>query len=177
MQHIQTVTVGSGGAASITFSSIPATFTDLELRLSLRSDSGGHQDFANIQLNGDTAANYFFRWLSGNGSSASSLTAGAQTKLYGINVNANGATASTFGNGSVYFPNYTSSSQKSVSADTVNENNATSANQVITALLWTGTVAISSMVITPDTGSLWQQYSSASLYGILAGSDGVTTVS
>ena len=177
MQLIQTVTVGSGGQAAIEFNSIPATFTDLQLVVSLRSNAGGHQDFANIQLNGDTAANYFFRWLLGNGSAASSLTAGAQTKLYGINVNANGATTSTFGNGNVYFPNYRSNAQKSVSADTVNENNATAANQVITALLWTGTAAISSMRITPDTGTLWQEFSSASLYGITAGSSGGVIVS
>ena len=167
MQLIETVTVGSGGAASITFSSIAADWTDLYLMLSLRSSTTGVTE-ATVDLNSTTPTS---RWLRGNGATATSGTANA------LVFNASGTTANTFSNVAVYIPNYTSSAQKSGSVDLVVENNSASTNyQYIHALLWNVTTAVTSITIADDYGS-FVEFSSASLYGILKGSDGVTTVS
>ena len=83
------------------------------------------------------------------------------------------ATSNTFGNTSVYIPNYAGSTNKSVSSDAVTENNATTASQQILASIWNNTSAITSIFVS-DTGSNLVQNSTASLYGILRGSGGAT---
>jgi hypothetical protein len=166
---ISSVTVGSGGAASIDFTSIPATYTDLVLKVSLRNNTTGLR----VRFNSDSGTNYSWRRLSGSGSAAfsdSNTTYGSpyNTFLYFSMQNTTSDTANTFSSGEMYVPNYTSSNQKSASLDSVQENNATSSNMAMQAGLWTGTAAITSVALTPDTGSspLFVQYSSAYLYGI-----------
>jgi hypothetical protein len=78
--------------------------------------------------------------------------------------NSSAETASVFGNMQIYFPNYAGSTNKSVSADSVMENNATGAYMALTATLF-GTAAITSLTFTTNNGS-FVQHSSASLYGI-----------
>jgi hypothetical protein len=89
----------------------------------------------------------------------------------------NGATANTFSNIGVYLPNYTASTAKSMSTDTVGENNATQAFQTITAALWNVTDPINQITVGFNGSDNFLQYSSATLYGILKGSDGIVTVS
>jgi hypothetical protein len=167
MQLIQTVTVGSGGAASITFSSIPATFTDLMVVVSGRCTTTD----TTATLSFNTGGAYSRRTLVGNGATSSTNTSAVDFRI-----SQSGDTASTFGNTSIYIPNYAGGAAKSYSVDTVNENNATTAFQAITAGLWDQTAAITSIVLDAVSGD-FAQYSSASLYGILAGSDGIVSVS
>ena len=158
-----TVTVGSGGAANISFTSIPATYTDLIVKFSGRTNyTGAANDGVTLAFNGSTA-NFTTRFVFGDGASPSSSTSGSYTA--GITGAAN-ATASTFGSGEIYIPNYAGSTNKSVSVDTVNENNATSALALLGATLWSITSAITSITLTPTFGTLWNQHTSATLYGI-----------
>jgi hypothetical protein len=166
MKLIQHITVGSGGAASITFSSVPATFTDLRIVISGRCSTT--DTAATLAFN--TGGTYTRRTLLGNGSAASSNTSAVDFRI-----SQSGDTASTFGNSEIYVPNYAGSATKSYSVDAVNENNATAAFQAITAGLWNQTAAITSVVLTPTSGN-FAENSSATLYGILKGSDGITTV-
>ena len=161
---IQAITVGSGGAASIDFTSIPGTYTDLCVKLSARSNAGTNYEFVNMRFNSSTSG-YTTRLIRGNGSAASSQVNGATGFEFEMQ-NGNGATGSTFGNADIYVPNYTSGNQKSVSIDSVSENNATQAFMGLNASLWTGTATISSIQIGPLLGSAWLQYSTAYLYGI-----------
>lgn len=161
-----TVTVGSGGAADITFSSIPATFTDLKLVISSRSTQAGLGEANRISFNGDTTSgNYTQKRLLGVGSGAgSSQSQTLRESLFNVGSN---ATASTFANSEIYIPNYASANAKSVSIDTVTENNATEAYAALIAILWSGTAAITSIALVPETGSsTFVQYSTAALYGI-----------
>jgi hypothetical protein len=151
---IATVTVGSGGAANIEFTSIPATYTDLLVKLSGRSTSGG-----------ETAVNLRFKSLAGDGSSASSASSTSQPEVFVGRISANTYTASTFGNMEIYIPNYTGSSNKSLSSDSVAENNATTGYNILIAGLWNNTAAITSIAFTV-AGSNFAQYSTATLYGI-----------
>ena len=160
---IATVTVGSGGAASISFSSIPSTYTDLLILYSGRDVRTGDV-YSNwkIEFNG-SSSNLSCRLLYGTGSSAAS---GTDTTIYGWQPG-DSATASTFSNNLIYIPNYTSSNYKSVSIDTVEENNTTSAYMGLTAGLWSNTAAITSITIKSYYASVNQaQYSTATLYGI-----------
>lgn len=107
MQLISTVTVGAGGAASIDFTSIAGTYTDILLVHSLRINDASYGADSVIQFNADTGANYSFRRLAGDGGSASSGS-GSNNGLYCLAGVATGTTAdaNTFGNASVYIPNY-----------------------------------------------------------------------
>jgi len=163
MVAIQTVTVGAGGASSIEFTSIPQTYTDLLIVLSGRTSNAAAADDFYVSFN-STTTNYSNRTLSGNGSTASSGNSTAWAGIYGVTNGAN-ATASTFSNAQIYVPNYTSSNNKSVSSDSVSENNATGAFSRLVAGLWSNTSAINQITITTDTGDV-AQYSTATLYGI-----------
>ena len=174
MVAIQTVTVGSGGAASIEFTSIPQTYTDLAIVLSARtnrtSPGSAMNDGALMTFN-SSATSYSNRALEGNGASASSFT-GATTSIDLIQVTTDNVTASTFGNTLIYIPNYTSSNNKSVSIDYVTENNATTALAGFTAALWSNSAAITSIKFVPQVGTLFKQYSTATLYGVTSAAYG-----
>ena len=161
--QIATVSVGSGGAANMEFTSIPATYTDLIVVASMRSDAAVVSPNVKLQFNGSTTG-YSERLVYGNGSAAASANR-ASTEILYIYGNGSSATASTFGSLNVYIPNYASANNKSVSVDTVNENNATAATAGLTAGLWSNAAAITSVKLTPETGS-FVQYSTATLYGI-----------
>jgi hypothetical protein len=140
---------------------------------SLRSLRGGFAvDEFFVKINTSTS-NLTGRSLFGNGSSTSSYAVTSGAFAYGP---AATATASTFGNFSLYFPNYAGSTNKSYSTDGVGENNATEANQVITAGLWSQTTAINAIALYASSGNL-AEYSSATLYGITKGSSGGVVVS
>lgn len=158
---ISTVTVSSATAASIEFTSIPATFDDLVLKLSARGSDSSFIVGLNVFFNSDTTGgNYSNRRLYGSGSAAASDTG------YSILISAATATANTFGNAEIYIPNYRASVNKSVSIDAVTENNATGAYQVMTARLWSNTAAITSISLQDFFAGSFSQYSSATLYGI-----------
>lgn len=164
---IKTYTLASA-AASFDFTSIPSTYTDLCLKLSLRTDRTSITSDLILQFNGDTSAAYSFRRIYGTGASAGSdnLGAGASNGLSGFADGAS-ATASTFGNTEIYIPNYAGSNQKSWSTDGVNENNSSTAYAGLYASLYTGTSAINRVTIKDYNSSNFVTYSSASLYGIL----------
>lgn len=158
-KKIATVTVGSGGASSISFSSIPQTYTDLQLLISGRDNDPGYASAFHLSFNG-TGWGSNREFYSYGGSVATGTTSG-ETAGTGA-----GATASTFGNASVYIPNYTSSNSKSISSDSVAENNSsTNAYLVFHAGNSGVTAAITSISIAPG-GALFSQYSTATLYGI-----------
>ena len=159
---IQKTTVGSGGAASIEFTSIPQTFTDLVVRSSLRSDQANLYGSSTISLNNSTA-NFTYRFVYGEGATAASFS--GSTNL-SADQNGDTATANTFSNFDMYIPNYTSSNYKSISQDSVTENNGTTAYAELGALLWSNTAAITSIKLSPASTKVWKQYSSVSLYGV-----------
>jgi hypothetical protein len=163
---LSTVTVGSGGAASIGFTSIPATYTDLVVVFSTRGGATGFPRL-DISFNGSTSLSSGIR-LTGNGSvAASSGIPNSPTTGYGGTSGGND-TASTFTNGEIYISNYTSSNNKSYSVDNVAEETATAALSALVANLWSNTDAITSITLA-DGSSAFAQYSTATLYGISNG--------
>jgi hypothetical protein len=161
MQLVSTVTVGAGGAASIEFTGIPQTGTDLLLvvspRVSLQFASVG------VRFNNDSGSNYSRRVLRGNGSAASSRSDGTDRIFFGIS-SGTGDTANTFGSMSLYIPNYAGSQAKSTSSESVSESNATTAFQDLVAGRWSGTAAITTLTLSTESVDVFLQHSTASLY-------------
>ena len=156
-----TVTVGSGGASNIEFTSIPSTYTDVIVRVSLRMTD---QVATALTFNNSTSG-YSERLLYGNGSTAASANTSGSSLGWAYLVDTPAHTANTFSNCDIYIPNYAGSAYKSVSSDSVYENNATAAEQYLNAGLWSNTAAITSIKLASTSGS-FVQYSTASLYGI-----------
>jgi hypothetical protein len=159
-------TVGAGGTSAITFNNIPQNYTDLKIVLSIRNTASSAQSLG-VRFNGSTSG-YSDRWILGNGSAASSSsdTASPMAIAYDALIGTN--TANTFSSIEIYIPNYTSSNFKSLSSDSVSENNATAANASMFAALWSNVTAISSMQFLSYSGTSqnFAQYSTATLYGI-----------
>jgi hypothetical protein len=163
MKKIQSVTVGSGGAANIEFTSIPGTFDDLAIYLSARSSTtyGNAWYEAKLQLNSSDGSS---RELYGTGSGTGSGTEASQIRILGVT--SSGATASTFGSAFIYIPNYAGSTNKSVSVDSVSENNATASIAASAAGLWANTAAVTSLKFLLLSSANFAQHSTAVLYGI-----------
>jgi hypothetical protein len=151
-QLIGAVTVGSGGAANIEFTSIPATYTDLLILCSLDSSLAAGADDIYIQFNG-SASNFNWKNLLGTGSSAISQN---NTNNQAGSIPAANVTAGVFGNASLYIPNYAGSNYKSISSDSVVENIGTVGYQALYATLWSDTAAITSIKLLPNSGTFLQ---------------------
>jgi hypothetical protein len=159
------ITVGSGGASSVTFSSIPSTYTDLVVKISARDIATGIS-WDNLRLAFNSiSSGYSAKLLYGTSSTAASLSDTAGTYFNSMYIDSADQTANTFGNLEIYIPNYTSSNYKSVSWDGVIETNSAAALVYLGAGLLSNTAAISSMTFTPLTAN-FVQYSTFYLYGV-----------
>jgi len=159
---ISSVTVSSA-TNTISFTSIPQTYTDLLFKISGRFSLDTASAF--LRYNG-TTTNGSIRWIDGDGSSATSNTDGSNQygPVHGV-VNST-KTANTFGNAEIYIHNYTSSNYKSSSTDGVTENAATATTMALGVNLWSNTAAITSIEIVGAASANFVQYSTAYLYGI-----------
>jgi hypothetical protein len=156
-ESIASVDVGAGGSSTITFSSIPSTYTHLQIRmtsLQTNATSGGTMSF-----NSDTTtSNYYYHYLLGNGSAAS---AGAgQDRPYAP---WNSGSSSGPGATIVDILDYSNTNKyKTLRALNGYDLNGSGAI-LLTSNLWSNTAAISTITIT-SAGFL--QYSSFALYGV-----------
>lgn len=163
--NIASTTLGSN-QTTVTFSSIPSTYTDLVLRMSARSIENQASQDIYLNFNG-TTANYSVTYLGVVGSSVQNLRNSNQAQL-SIKDGTNSATstASTFSNVEVYIPSYTVSQDKPIYSYATFENNSATVNAIYSmAGLWRNTATISSIAIKPD----WNQFATGStfyLYGI-----------
>lgn len=161
---ISSVTVGSGGSSTISFTSIPSTYTDLCLVTSLRS-SNSSSDVA-LQVN-SISAGYSWRQIYGTGSSVSTDTLSNQSTLNRLGrSNPSTTTASIFSSNVTYIPNYAGALYKSFVTEGLYEDNATANRMALISGLMSNTAAISSITLTIDGGGNFVQYSTAYLYGI-----------
>ena len=161
-ESIATTTVGAGGQASITFSSIPQTYKHLQLRI-LGSDDGAGSEYGNMTFNGDTAANYSSHQLFGDGSSAQAngFTNNNQIYLHRIS----GSITNTFGAIIVDIYDYANTSKYKTVRELGGYDANGSGRISFSSGLWFNTNAITSITATTG-GSKWLQYTSFALYGI-----------
>ena len=162
---IATQTIGIGGATSVTFSSIPSTFTHLQIRALVKSSVTGNVESLYVQENGDsTGTNYYCHSIYGNGATATSSTiASTSLAAYGV-APANTSTANMFGSAIIDILDYANTNKtkvfRSLAGHDANGNGIISLN----SMLWNSTSAINSIIITGNAGFL--QYSSFALYGV-----------
>ena len=154
---IASITLGAA-AASVTFSSIPQTYTDLVLvQTSTNTGSGGTAG-VEIQFNGDTGTNYSCTEILGNGSSASSTRLSSSTFI-----NAGASSSANQTNSIYHIMNYANA--------TTNKTLLCRANDPGSFLrlvvgLWRNTSAVSSIRVYHPT-NIFAAGATFNLYGIL----------
>ena len=157
----------ASSAASVTFSAIPSTYTDLVLRCSLRNDAASNIGRIVLTIN-STSAGYSSTRLYADGSSAASGRTSSGSDVFVLGVNGSTSTSSTFGSVELYIPSYTASQNKPISAVGFPETNAATFTSTPAygtyALLWSNTAAITELNLA--TNNNWQSGSSFYLYGI-----------
>lgn len=153
-EPIATTTLGSA-ASSVTFSSIPSTYTDLVLVSNYQLSTG--DNFLIMRYNSDSGSNYSFTNVYGEGTAAASDRSSSQTSarigFYGSNQS----------NSIVSIMNYsdTTTYKTAVSRDNTNTYVVSRVN------LWRSTSAINSIVITTASPNI-NSGSTFTLYGIKA---------
>ena len=164
---IATTTVGSGGASSIEFTSIPGTYKHLQIRIIARDNRATTGDYAALQFNNDTGANYAEHSLYGNGTSASAAATASGTYM-GINRFAGGsAGANTFGVSIIDILDYANTNKYKTTRNLGGYDNNGDGRVGIDSGLWMNTNAITSIKLSAQAGSSnFTQYSSFALYGI-----------
>jgi hypothetical protein len=177
MTLISTVTVGAGGAASIEWTGIAQTATDLMIVLSCRNTGSGNS-LIFVQPNSISTASYTMRLLRGESTVTSSTGTGLGVNYAFIAGYTGGSnlTANTFTSAQIYIPNYASTANKSLSSEYSKEtNDSVSYENGLSAGSLTTSSAITSVKLTLLlSGDTFAQYSSASLYTITKGSGGAT---
>lgn len=166
-ESIATTTVGAGGASSVTFSSIPSTYTHLQIRGIARETSGTEVENIKVNFNSDTTANYSFHLLYGTGGAAFGYGASSTSYMLLGSVIPTTASANIFGPSVIDILDYTNTNKyKTVKALGGGDINSTSSAQIaLYSGNWRSTSAITSVSIAAQTGN-FAQYSSFALYGI-----------
>jgi hypothetical protein len=158
--------------STVSFSSIPATYTDLIVTGSIRSSNAGIGNQLSIWFNTDTdtATTYSYTYLRGTGTAASSSRSSNTGDTRIFDINGNGSTASVFSNTEIYIPNYRASINKPFSAFSTMENNASASFMGVNAFLWRNTAAITAITLASQQyaslGTTLLAGSSFYLYGI-----------
>lgn len=159
--------VGASGAASVEFTSIPNTYTDLCVLTSLRVDGASLERNIKLNFNGVGGSSYYSKLLYAYGTFTASYNqnaAAAFEQFYAVGAN---ATSNTFANNLIYIANYTSADNKFFSVDSVCETNGSSASMGLSAGFFSNTGVISSIKFDQTAaGEKFVQYSSFYLYGI-----------
>ena len=166
-ESIATVTVGSGGAANIEFTSIPSTYTNLQIRgigRSLEANTG--VDVMYLRFNSDTGSNYAWHQLVGSGSSASSTGASSTTFMRGGYIALNSEPANVFGGVVIDIVDYQNTNKyKTVRILSGTDYNNARGGISFNSGLWQNTNAITTITLQPSAAN-FAQYSQFALYGI-----------
>ncbi len=162
---IATITVGSGGAANMEFTSIPGGFQHLQIRILSKSVITAG-DIGDMTFNSDTGNNYAYHSLYGDGASAAA-EAGTSRANIPLARMVTSSSTSVFGANIVDILDYASTSKnKTVRTFKGDDRNGAGA-VLLDSGLWMSTSAITSIRITGRSNN-FAQYSQAALYGIRA---------
>lgn len=158
---IATTTLSSA-ASSITFSSIPSTYTDLRVVLNVTNSSAASD--VELQFNSDTGTNYSRTYLMGNGTTTAS---GRTTGATSITLTGQGATSTTLPLlSTIDIFSYAGSTYKTTLGNLSADYNG-SGNEELTVGLWRSTSAITSIKLFLNFSRTFSTGTTATLYGIL----------
>lgn len=154
---IQSIT-GTGSSNSITFSSIPSTYTDLVLICNFQLTTGAGTSW--VRFNGDTGTNYSDTYIYGNGSTATSGRHSTIAQSYCADADSAGIVTSIH-----HFENYANTTTYKTF---LSRSNLVIAGVAAYVGLWRSTAAINSITFSNTSGGNFNTSSTFTLYGITA---------
>jgi hypothetical protein len=163
---LATVTVPSGGLASVTFAGIPSTYKHLQIRWLARDNFGSQASDANMRFNSDSGSNYSWHQLQGDGSSTASYASTSQTAMRTGRVTGTTAGTNVFGATVLDLLDYGSNSKNKTVRNLAGFDSNGFGTVELNSGSWMNTSAINSITITPRVGTLFSEYSSFALYGV-----------
>ena len=164
-ESIATTTVGFGGTATITFSSIPSTYTHLQLRGIVRGTNAANEVGVYLRINSDSGTNYSNHFLAGNGTSASAGAYTSETRFIFGQVAASTSTSSTFGVAVLDILDYTNTNKYKTGRSLTGTDRNGGGTIVLYSSLWMNTNAVTDLSLNCTAGN-FEQYSQFALYGI-----------
>ena len=152
------------GVSTITFSSIPSTYSSLQIRAIAKRDSASTSGSSNLRFNGDTAANYVRHFLRGSGAAATAGASTAQTSIECFEHTGNDAAVTNMmGVLILDIQDYASTTKNKV-IRTISGNDQNGAGNIyLTSGLWLSTAAVTSITLFSSTNYLNTTFA---LYGI-----------
>ena len=166
-ESIATVTVGSGGAASVSFTSISSSYQHLQIRIIERAVNNVGGDHPSIRLNNDSGNNYAWHRLTGSGSAASASSAASQAQMrYGYNTADASFGANTFSAVVIDVLDYADTNKYKTLRTLAGADNNGSGHINFESGLWQSTTAVNQIDLFPFSGN-WAEHSHFALYGIL----------
>jgi hypothetical protein len=157
---------GTGSSGTITFSSIPATYTSLQIRGIIRGSFAASSLQLGIQINGLTSASYPTHGLRGDGSAASAVGYTAQNYIYGPTFTGSTATSSVCGIVIIDIHDYASTTRnKTIRAIGGHDLNG-SGNVQLWSGLYNDTTSITSISLSPTAGGNFTTETQFALYGV-----------
>ena len=166
-ESIATTTVGAGGTTDVTFSSIPQTYTHLQIRGISRATAAIGDQMLYFQLNGDTSTNYSYHAVSGAGASAASAGTASASFLIAQQSPGNNKAASIYGGYVIDILDY-ANTNKFKTTRCIGGFDANGSGELgLTSGNWRNTNAITSIKLYLGIYN-FAQYSSFALYGIRA---------
>jgi hypothetical protein len=160
-ESISTVNVGAGGTGSVSFSSIPSTYTHLQLRITALL--GGVDDVI-MRLNSDSANNYIGHGVLGNGATPSSATlfGGAYSGIAIFYAPYSGVPIPSVTD----ILDYKNTNKFKTTRSLYGAENNTLGRVQFNSGLWRSTSAVTDILVLPSSGATFSQYSTFALYGI-----------
>jgi hypothetical protein len=165
-ESIQTVTVGGGGSASISFTSIPSTYKHLEIRAIARTVRATDGDAIYVRFNNDSGSNYSEHRLEGNGSTASATGSASSSSITLNRLAAASNTSGIFGATVVSVLDYANTSKYKTLRALVGYDANGSGVVALDSGAWLSTTAINRIDFLPLNTTAFAEYSQFALYGI-----------
>ena len=165
-ESIATVSVGSGGQATVEFTSIPSTYKHLQVRAIGRTTTANTGvDNVYVRVNSDSGTNYARHHIIGNGSTASAGSASSTNQAVLGDIARNNNTSGMFGAFVIDILDFANTSKyktfRAISGSDLNG----SGEMRFRSSLWMNTNAISTITLIPENNN-FAEHSQFALYGI-----------
>jgi hypothetical protein len=166
-ESIATVSVGSGGSSSVEFTSIPSTYTHLQIRFNARGSRSLFLENLRLSFNSDTTtANYRMHAIYGDGANVTATQDSNTELLLVYSAAGNNAGSNVFGAGVIDILDYANTNKNKTIRALAGVDNNGQGIVALTSGARFNTAAITSIKIDRTVGADWLQYSHFSLYGI-----------
>jgi hypothetical protein len=165
-ESIATVTVGSGGASSVSFTGIASTYKHLQIRGIARSNRASTRDALKVTVNGNSS-NFAYHNLYGEGTTAVAQAYTSQAEMVFNDISGASATSGVFGVMVIDILDYASTSKyKTIRALGGSDNNTSGLLGLNSGFYSGNTNAITSITLQAYVGTGLAEYSQFALYGI-----------